>query len=193
MCFQLISFPNRMCHHQGMISHSEVQMKGVARAPLGHSAGLSFTWLSTQGLCRLDFAASPNSHDPELQHTRLPSRLPNTALAFLALLTLFSSLLCVCLVNSYSSLKAQSKCPLFCHLFILSSVCPSVPAPVPLCMICFLLSPLCSLTPSRGHRGQLQFSSVTQSCPTLCDPMDCSMPALPVPHQLPEFTQTHVH
>ena len=78
MCFQLISFPNRMCHHQGMISHSEVQMKGVARAPLGHSAGLSFTWLSTQGLCRLDFAASPNSHDPELQHTRLPSHLPNS-------------------------------------------------------------------------------------------------------------------
>ena len=38
-----------------------------------------------------------------------------------------------------------------------------------------------------------QFSSVTQSCPTLCDPMDCSMPGLPVHHQLPEFTQTHIH
>ena len=37
-----------------------------------------------------------------------------------------------------------------------------------------------------------QFSSV-QSCPTLCDPMNCSMPGLPVHHQLPEFTQTHVH
>ena len=37
------------------------------------------------------------------------------------------------------------------------------------------------------------FSSVTQSCPTLCDPMECSMPGLPVHHQLPEFTQTHVH
>ena len=35
-------------------------------------------------------------------------------------------------------------------------------------------------------------SSVTQSCPTLCDPMDCSMPGFPVHHQLPEFTQTHV-
>ena len=33
-----------------------------------------------------------------------------------------------------------------------------------------------------------QFSSVAQSCPTLCDPMDCSMPSLPVHHQLPEFT-----
>ena len=39
----------------------------------------------------------------------------------------------------------------------------------------------------------LQFSSVAQSCPTLCDPMDCSTPGLPVHHQLPEFTQTHVH
>ena len=36
-----------------------------------------------------------------------------------------------------------------------------------------------------------QFSSVTQSCPTLCDPMNCSTPGLPVHHQLPEFTQTH--
>ena len=39
----------------------------------------------------------------------------------------------------------------------------------------------------------VQFSSVTQSCPTLCDHMDCSTPGLPVHHQLPEFTQTHVH
>ena len=38
-----------------------------------------------------------------------------------------------------------------------------------------------------------QYSSGTQSCPTLCDPMNCSMPGLPVHHQLPEFTQTHVH
>ena len=36
-------------------------------------------------------------------------------------------------------------------------------------------------------------SSVTQSCPTLCDPMNCSTPGLPVHHQLPEFTQTHIH
>ena len=38
-----------------------------------------------------------------------------------------------------------------------------------------------------------QFSSVAQSCPSLCDPMDCSTPGLPVHCQLPEFTQTHVH
>ena len=39
----------------------------------------------------------------------------------------------------------------------------------------------------------VQFCSVTQSCPTLCDPMNCSTPGLPVHHQLLEFTQTHVH
>ena len=39
----------------------------------------------------------------------------------------------------------------------------------------------------------VQFSSVAQSCPTLCDPKDCSTPGLPVHHQLPESTQTHVH
>ena len=38
-----------------------------------------------------------------------------------------------------------------------------------------------------------QFSSVAQSCPTLCDPRNHSTPGLPVHHQLPEFTQTHVH
>ena len=37
------------------------------------------------------------------------------------------------------------------------------------------------------------FSSVAQSCLTLCNPMNCSTPGLPVHHQLPEFTQTHVH
>ena len=39
----------------------------------------------------------------------------------------------------------------------------------------------------------VQFSSVAQSCPTLCDPMNRSTPGLPVHHQIPEFTQTHVH
>ena len=38
-----------------------------------------------------------------------------------------------------------------------------------------------------------QFSSVTQSCPTLCDPVDCRTPSFPVHHQLPELTQTHAH
>ena len=57
----------------------------------------------------------------------------------------------------------------------------------------------------QGHRSQrvfnltilclssVQFSSVAQSCPTLCNPVNHSTPGLPVPHQLLEFTQTHVH
>ena len=42
-------------------------------------------------------------------------------------------------------------------------------------------------------QNAVQFSSVTQSCLTVCDPMNHSMPGLPVHHQLPESTQTHVH
>ena len=60
--------------------------------------------------------------------------------------------------------------------------------------------PLSSLSPPAFNLSQhqglfqcIQFSSVAQSCPTLCDPMDCSTPGLPVHHQLLEFTQTHVH
>jgi len=41
--------------------------------------------------------------------------------------------------------------------------------------------------------GSVQFSSVAQSCPILCDPVNRSTPGLPVHHQLPEFTQTHIH
>ena len=43
------------------------------------------------------------------------------------------------------------------------------------------------------YMHSVQFSSVAQLCPTLCDPINRSMPGLPVHHQLPEFTQTHVH
>ena len=43
------------------------------------------------------------------------------------------------------------------------------------------------------ERGWTQFSSVALSCLTLCDPLNCSTPGLPVHHQIPEFTQTHTH
>ena len=46
---------------------------------------------------------------------------------------------------------------------------------------------------SSKNLGPVYFSSVAQSCPTLCDPMNCSTPGLLVHHQLLEFTQTHVH
>ena len=44
-----------------------------------------------------------------------------------------------------------------------------------------------------NSNNSYHFSSVAQLCPTLCDPMNRSTPGLPVHHQLPEFTQTHVH
>ena len=50
-----------------------------------------------------------------------------------------------------------------------------------------------NLSLTKKARISVQFSSVAQSCPTLCDPMNRSTPGLPVHHQLPEFTQTHVH
>ena len=59
-----------------------------------------------------------------------------------------------------------------------------------------------NISPSNEYSGLISFkidwfdnqlSSVTQSCPTLCDPMKHSTPGLPVHHQLPEFTQTHIH
>ena len=45
----------------------------------------------------------------------------------------------------------------------------------------------------KSQFSSVQFSSVAQSCLTLCDPMNCSMPGLPVHHQLPAFTQNHAH
>ena len=75
--------------------------------------------------------------------------------------------------------------------------------PGPPLLLCYHYSPLgepetemSSLIPPSHPLVQLtsvQFSSVTQSCPTLFHPMNRSMPGLPVHHQLPEFTQTHVH
>ena len=55
------------------------------------------------------------------------------------------------------------------------------------------LSPTPGVHPNPCPLSWYQFSTVAQSCPTLCDPMNCSTPGLPVHHQLLEFTQTHVH
>ena len=56
------------------------------------------------------------------------------------------------------------------------------------------LQDLLELTPKEmSFSSSVQFGSVTQSCLTLCNPMDCSMPGFFVHHQLPELAQTHVH
>ena len=60
-----------------------------------------------------------------------------------------------------------------------------------ICPLCYILRMLCSLAKSMPNLGQ--FNSVAQSSPTLWDPMNRSTPGLPVHHQLPKFTQTHVH
>ena len=57
----------------------------------------------------------------------------------------------------------------------------------------FLYGPTLPSTHDYWKNNSFQFSSVTQSCPALFDPMNHSTPGLPVHHQLPEFTQTHVH
>ena len=44
-----------------------------------------------------------------------------------------------------------------------------------------------------AHVQSVKFSSVVQSCPILCDPMECSIPGLLIPHHLPKFAQVHVH
>ena len=68
-----------------------------------------------------------------------------------------------------------------------------------LCLLCLLHWQAGSLPlappgePSTMSLSSVQFSSVAQSCPTLGDPMNPSTPGLPVHHQLPELTQTHVH
>ena len=55
------------------------------------------------------------------------------------------------------------------------------------------MHPYLHVAPQNHVCNCIDISSVAQSCPTLCDPMDCSTPGFPVNHQLPELTQTHVH
>ena len=56
-----------------------------------------------------------------------------------------------------------------------------------------LIHPAVGICYSNPQFSSVQSSSVAQSCPTLCDPINRSMPGLPVHHQLPEFTQTHAY
>ena len=60
------------------------------------------------------------------------------------------------------------------------------------CKTCFFFFLVIAIN-FNGSVPFICFCSVTQTCPTLCNPMDCSTPGLPVHHQLPELAQTHVH
>ena len=78
----------------------------------------------------------------------------------------------------------------FISIFAIKKIIASVPTSLfPFLGRQFIISYMHNETQSDYS---IQFSSVTQSCPTLCDFMDCSTPGLPVHHQLPEFIQTHV-
>ena len=59
------------------------------------------------------------------------------------------------------------------------------------CMVCLCVCVCVCVCVCR--ESSVQFSSVAQSCPTLCDPVNCSTPGLPVHHQLLDLTQSHVH
>ena len=96
-------------------------------------------------------------------------------------------------------------CSFFHPLFLARSLCGALPS-LPLFMqpqvteaVCVGVQLLTAQKPInrpcwwKGKFVFSQFSSVAQSCPTLCDPTDCSMPGFAVYHQQPEFTQTHVH
>ena len=89
-----------------------------------------------------------------------------------------------------SPLPQPARHPDYCMLSLVPSCLPCLPS------FSHSHTPLKTNVPGViiGHLKlvlQIQFSSVAQSCLTLCEPMDCSTPGFPVHHQLPEFTQTH--
>ena len=119
--------------------------------------------------------------------------------SFLILLIWFFSLyFLMSLANGLSILFILSKNQLQALLifpmvsFVCLFVCFSFTSAL-IVKISFLLLTLGLSISSFSSCFRCQFSSVTQSCPTLCNPMNCSTPGLHVHHQLQEFTQTHVH
>ena len=85
-----------------------------------------------------------------------------------------------------------------CHSPKSSHPCPLPQSPkdcsIHLCLFCCLTyKVIVTVFINSIYMRSVQFSSVAQSCLTLCDSMNCSTPGLPVHHQFPEFTETHVH
>ena len=106
-------------------------------------------------------------------------------------------------LNPNVTLKQMSSCVSKCFI---KFYCNSWFTKTHLEVVCFFLIELLIINYRTSIKGRylrmiwnrklwhlsVQFSSVAQSCPTICDPMNHSTPGLPVHHQLPEFTQTHV-
>ena len=94
-------------------------------------------------------------------------------------------------LESYTSIFLWTRFWLVAHIYVILLLGTHLLLPASLLDLkdhCFI-SKLILLS----HLSSVQFSSVTQSCRSLCDPMNCSTPDLPVHHQLLEFTQTHLH
>ena len=100
----------------------------------------------------------------------------------------------ICSINPTVWNQSPISSAIFSPLHTISEIQHRVP---PQLYVASFLSSYPALAYSSGLSCQcwtiLQFSSVTKSCLTLCYPVDCNTPGLPVHHQLPEFTQTHVH
>ena len=126
----------------------------------------------------------------------------------------------VCSNSCPLSMMSSNHLILYCPLFLLPSIFPSIWVFSSELVLHIRWPKYCnfsfSISPSNEYSGLIffmmdwldllavqglsqesspasQFSSVTQLCPTLCDPMNRNTPGLPVHHQLPEFIQTHVH
>ena len=100
----------------------------------------------------------------------------------------------ICSINPTVWKQSPISSAIFSPLHTISEIQHRVP---PQLYVASFLSSYPALAYSSGLSCQcwtiLQFSSVTKSCLTLCYPADCNTPGLPVHHQLPEFTHTHVH
>ena len=102
---------------------------------------------------------------------------------------------CKCLISNYHQSNSRKKfqCSNWMHTFFYLAVNSiSFHIVLPSCDFCSLNYKI-RMGKIEGAFSSVQFSSVVQSCLTLFDPMNCSMRCLPVHHQLPEPTQTHVH
>ena len=126
------------------------------------------------------FFKSESAHNRPLKHWSLLIYLSIHSFPWKSFLDRFSYIhLQESLKDRWSASSPPRNLPL--SWFLYPSTTYMVPIPIPFLRHTFLFS------------HSIQFSSVAQSCLTLYDPMNRSMPGLPVHHQLPEFTQTHTH
>ena len=97
----------------------------------------------------------------------------------------------VALLSGSLPTPVSGLCPL--TAFALFALCSCFHLGINLLIPYFSFSSVCAWCMVQKSKVSVQFSSVTHSCPTLCDPMNRSTPGLPVHYQFLEFTQTHVH